>query len=111
MALAAYRSILRAARLAFKDDAPILASAQTQARAQFQEKASLDPAGPDAKAAIQHAQDVAKILRENVVQGRKADGQENTYKLRIHEFTERGDNESIHTAGCGPAARGACGCQ
>ncbi|PHH77052.1 hypothetical protein CDD82_3680 [Ophiocordyceps australis] len=106
MALAAYRSVLRAARLAFQGDAPLLTQAQNQARAQFQQGAQLDAASRDAETCIQHAHDVAKILRENVVQGRKADGQENTYKLRIHEFTERGDNDSIQSKECGRGAGG-----
>ena len=40
--------------------------------------------------AIEHAQGVAQILRENVVQGRNTGG--DTYKLNIHEHTQRSDN-------------------
>lgn len=42
------------------------------------------------KEALAHAQAVTKILRENVVQGKNV--REDTYKLNIHEHTERGDN-------------------
>lgn len=40
--------------------------------------------------ALNHAKAVTKILRENVVQGTQV--REDTYKLNIHEHTERGDN-------------------
>ncbi|KAM4061104.1 hypothetical protein HRG_010011 [Hirsutella rhossiliensis] len=110
MALVAYRNILRATRIAFRGDAPVLAAAQSQIRHEFRQKSSLDSASADAQAAIQHAQQVARILRENVVQGRKAEGRDDTYKLRIHEHTERGDNESILTAGS-DSAMGGCGCR
>ncbi|KJZ74323.1 hypothetical protein HIM_06329 [Hirsutella minnesotensis 3608] len=71
--------MLRAARIAFQGDAPILAAAQGQIRDQFRQKSSLDSDSADAQAAIQHAQDVAKFLRENVVQGQKTEDKENTY--------------------------------
>ncbi|PGH31876.1 mitochondrial zinc maintenance protein 1, mitochondrial [[Emmonsia] crescens] len=55
---------------------------------------------------IQHAVETAEILRTNIVQGVKiADngagkGEEvDRYKLRIHEHIERGDNDSVKTAG------------
>jgi len=40
------------------------------------------------------------VLRQNVVQGEQVEsaagpGDEQRYKLRIHEHTERGDNDSI----------------
>ncbi|KAI5463947.1 hypothetical protein BGZ63DRAFT_334461, partial [Mariannaea sp. PMI_226] len=106
-ALSAYRSLLRSARLAFQGDAPILAAAQVQIRNEFRQRASIEPS--DAPAAIQHAQEVAKVLRENVVQGKKTEEDQNTYKLRIHKDIERGDNESIKTAGNGSVQGGGCG--
>jgi complex III assembly factor LYRM7 len=65
--------------------------------------------------AISHAEEVAKILRENVVQGKRVDrdGEERYSEcffvhgygsesrglmrtgLRIHEHTERGDNDTV----------------
>ncbi|CAH0000563.1 unnamed protein product [Clonostachys rhizophaga] len=106
MALVAYRHLLRAARLAFEGDAPVLAAAQSQIRSEFINKSALDPS--ERPAAIQHAQDVARILRENVVQGRRETENDHNYKLRIHEFTEKGDNDSIKTAGAGVATGGGC---
>ncbi|KAM5369960.1 hypothetical protein ACJZ2D_008759 [Fusarium nematophilum] len=108
-ALNAYRHLLRAARIAFQGDAPILSAAQDQIRNEFRQKASLNPSDADASAAIQHAEEVAKVLRENVVQGKKTEDGNDTYKLRIHEHTERGDNESIKTAGQGTIGGGCCG--
>jgi complex III assembly factor LYRM7 len=52
-------------------DEPILNAARTQIRTGFRENASLDPKSPEINDHIKHAEDVATILRENVVQGRK----------------------------------------
>ena len=41
---------------------------------------------------MEHAQGVTKILREHVVQGRHEG--EGKYKLKIHEHTQRLDNDS-----------------
>ncbi|KAI6775053.1 hypothetical protein HG530_001811 [Fusarium avenaceum] len=106
-ALNAYRHLMRAARIAFQGDAPILSAAQLQIRNEFRQKASIDAS--TAPAAIKHAEDVAKVLRQNVIQGQKLEDDDNTYKLRIHEDIERGDNESIKTAGKGMAQGGCCG--
>lgn len=101
MALAAYRNLLRATRIAFRGsrvlplksycfpdllirhaptgDAPVMAAAHEQIRHKFRQDASLDSSSADAQGAIQHAQQVAKFLRENIVQGRKAEGRDDTY--------------------------------
>lgn len=63
-------------------DAPVLAAAQQQIRDGFKQKASLTPSDPDAASAIQHAQEVAKFLRSNVVQGVRLDGHDNKYRKR-----------------------------
>ncbi|UNI22136.1 Mitochondrial zinc maintenance protein 1, mitochondrial [Purpureocillium takamizusanense] len=111
MALVAYRNLMRAARIAFQGDAPVLAAAQDQIRHEFRQRSALDASAPDAQAALQHAGEVARFLRENVVQGRKAADEEGTYKLRIHEHTERGDNESIKMGSMGTLGGGGCGCK
>jgi hypothetical protein len=51
------------------DDTRLLHAAQTQAREAFRSNASLAPNDPASIAAVEHAENVAKILRENVVQG------------------------------------------
>ncbi|KAI0190406.1 hypothetical protein EV127DRAFT_90926 [Xylaria flabelliformis] len=97
-ALPAYRNLLRAARLAFQGDITMLNAARSSIREGFRANAALEPSSPEFPAAVKHAEEVATILRQNVVQGKK-DG--DRYKLRIHEETERGDNDTIKIAGNG----------
>ncbi|KAA8568156.1 hypothetical protein MFRU_034g00150 [Monilinia fructicola] len=94
MALAAYRHLLRATRIAFNEDVAVLTSAREKSRSFFLTNRSLNPGSPEAIAAITHAEDVAKFLLHNVVQGQKTEDEEK-YKLNIHEYTERGDNDTI----------------
>ncbi|KAF8473473.1 hypothetical protein BDZ91DRAFT_845903 [Kalaharituber pfeilii] len=124
-ALAAYRHLLRAIRIAFQGvysfsnsprtsppqrpqltsmrpsltgDTILLSTARAESRLQFANSRSLPPDSPETTHRIQHAQDVAKVLRENVIQGQKVQGSregEEMYKLRIHELIERGDNDTI----------------
>jgi complex III assembly factor LYRM7 len=71
MALAAYRHLLRATRIAFQGDYPLLHAARTQARAGFDSLSSLDPSSEEASKGIAHAEGVAEVLRHNVVQGER----------------------------------------
>jgi complex III assembly factor LYRM7 len=48
---------------------PLLIAARQQARGEFMRNASLSPEDPGLEKAISHAEEVAKILRENIVQG------------------------------------------
>ncbi|MCJ1242508.1 Mitochondrial zinc maintenance protein 1, mitochondrial [Varicellaria rhodocarpa] len=100
MALRAYRHILRATRIAFKGDQRLLPSARAQARSSFAENRSLLPSSQEAIDQIAHAEEVAKILRQNVVQGQQVESEQKAdkYRLRIHEEIERGDNETIKMA-------------
>ncbi|KAK1765098.1 zinc maintenance protein [Phialemonium atrogriseum] len=95
-ALTAYRHLLRAARLAFHGDSPVLNAAQQQIREGFRQRASLSPSDPAVEPAIQHAEEVAQFLTANVVQGKK---EGDVYRLRIHEETEKGDNDTIKIGG------------
>ncbi|KAH8704490.1 mitochondrial zinc maintenance protein 1, mitochondrial [Phaeosphaeriaceae sp. PMI808] len=97
LALIAYRNVLRSARIAFKGDTPVLVAARAEARRNFDQNRSLVVGTEAHNAQMTHAGEVAKFLRENVVQGRAA--AEGNYKLRIHEHTERGDNEDIKKGG------------
>ncbi|SPQ19169.1 de22e387-cfa8-44e9-a029-3350d88cb560 [Thermothielavioides terrestris] len=94
-ALQAYRNLLRATRIAFDGDTRVLNAARQQIRQGFRDKASLPASDPSIQPAIQHAEEVARFLKTNLVQG-KLEGDK--YKLRIHEYTERGDNNSIKLA-------------
>lgn len=55
-------------------------SARHQARTSFALNSSLLPLSPEAVAQIAHAEDVATILRQNVVQGQKMDGTGEKYR-------------------------------
>ncbi|CAN8099961.1 unnamed protein product [Discula destructiva] len=101
MALPAYRSLLRATRIAFQGDERVLTAARAEIRANFRAKAALPPSDPAVPPAIEHAEAVAAFLRANVVQGRREGQEEELYKLNIHEHTHRGNNDSIKSAGGG----------
>jgi len=98
MALAAYRHVLRSTRIAFKEDSRLLHAARLQARIGFDKGRQLGSDSEDAVKSVAHAEEVAKLLRHNIVQGETKEG-EDVIKLRIHDDIERGDNESILTAG------------
>lgn len=116
--LAAYRHLLRATRLAFQgifiplllpfppakpdaprnlDDATTLLASRKHARDSFNTNRKLDTGSVEAGQALEHVQGVTQILRENVVQGRQVGEQGERYKLRMHEHTQRLDNETAGT--------------
>jgi len=110
MALAAYRGILRSARIAFQGDIRLLPAARGHARKEFEAKRLLAPDSAEARSSIAHAEEVARVLRHNVVQGiRNEEEATGSYTLRIHEDIERGDNESIKAGrGMEGMAKGQC---
>jgi len=105
MALATYRALIRAARIAFEGDKATLTAALRETRTGF-ESHRTTPA-EEAQNLIQNAQEIAHVLRANVVQGRRIAGEEDRFQLRIHEYIERGDNESIKQARGKPMLGGA----
>ena len=134
-ALSAYRTLLRAARVAFQGtlfpsssyllqnlsltdlssagDARLLSASFTQARQSFEAQRSSPP--DKIREGVQHAFEVARVLREQVVQGAKVEGQnaigtEERYQLRIHDETERGTNESVKTGSLDVGAMKGGGC-
>ncbi|EGD89189.1 mitochondrial zinc maintenance protein 1, mitochondrial [Trichophyton rubrum D6] len=112
-ALSAYRQLLRATRIAFNGDYPVLHAARAEARKQFEQNRQL---GVDTPLKIQHALETAHILKTNIVQGTKIETKDeggekvDRYSLRIHEYTERGDNDTIKAAGEKPVkvGKGCC---
>ena len=96
MALAAYRQLLRSTHIAFQGEyAPIhslalltsppgdlrvLSAARYTARSNFNTNRSLPPGSPEAEAARAHAEEVAVILRKNIVQGEQVEGSEDKYR-------------------------------
>ncbi|KAI8937369.1 Mitochondrial zinc maintenance protein 1, mitochondrial [Plenodomus lindquistii] len=93
MALVAYRNLLRSTRIAFQGDMTVLSAARAEVRKNFESNRSLSAGSDEYTKQIAHAEEVAKFLRENVVQGQATDTDQ--YQLRIHEHTERGNNEDI----------------
>ena len=75
-------------------DLELLTAARIQARTGFNGMRALVANSDEAQKGIKHAQDVAAILRENIVQGRQA-GEDGSYRIKIHEHTERGDNDTV----------------
>ena len=79
MALAAYRALLRSAKLAFAGDARTLGAALEESRRGFETNRGA-PAG-DAAGLVRDAHEIAQVLRRNVVQGRLAGEDQLTYRL------------------------------
>ncbi len=91
----------------------MLDAARSAIRSGFRTNAALEPTSPEFPTAVKHAEEVATILRQNVVQGRRDGDVYSLYRLqrlliprtdrrpelRIHEETERGDNDTVKSAG------------
>jgi complex III assembly factor LYRM7 len=94
MALVAYRNLLRSARIAFQGTHPtplvrdlkthnlagdmnVLFAARAEARKNFESNRNLAAGSDELSKQITHAEEVAKFLRENVVQGQAADNEGN----------------------------------
>jgi complex III assembly factor LYRM7 len=95
MALAAYRHLLRATRIAFHEDTAMLLASRAQARSGFDKSRSYAPDSKEATTAVAHAEGVAEVLMKNIVQGKVVEGESDKLRLRIHEHTERGDNDTV----------------
>jgi complex III assembly factor LYRM7 len=65
-------------------DLPLLHASRQEARNAFLKNASLTPADPSLAPAIAHAEEVAKILRENIVQGKNLG--DDKYSKPHHSF-------------------------
>lgn len=91
----------------------MLLAARTEARSKFEQSRTISSASEDAVKAIEHAEGVAQILRQNIVQGAQEEGPDRfstlhptrhtprshadaLAELNIHDEIERGDNESIN---------------
>jgi len=87
-------------------DIPTLTSARYEIRKNFDQNRGLSSGNEDVGKKIAFAEEVAMFMRQNLVQGEQVDAVEERYKLRIHEHTERGDNEDIKKAGKGNSLAG-----
>ncbi|WVO15781.1 hypothetical protein L204_103443 [Cryptococcus depauperatus] len=114
-ARSAYREVLRSARITFQGDPARHHALLTALRATFSSPTLTPPLPPASEisapslSALPNAEEnigadeivkritewkeVAKFLRNNVVQGVKTEN--GSYKLRVHQHTELGDNASI----------------
>lgn len=88
-------------------DFPVLLAARKEIRNNFEASRELTVGEQESK--IQHANEVAKVLRMNVVQGKLDQEKTDTYDLRIHKDIELGDNESIKQKKQAQAASGTSG--
>ncbi|KAK6200515.1 mitochondrial zinc maintenance protein 1, mitochondrial [Scheffersomyces amazonensis] len=95
-AKSAYRNALRATRIAFRQDIPILQGARLQIKQGFEKHRNLDSLDK-IEEEITKLNEVSQFLIKNIVQGEKqSDGK---YFLNFHEKTELGDNETIKQGG------------
>ncbi|KAG9121927.1 hypothetical protein FRC07_001897 [Ceratobasidium sp. 392] len=102
-ARSAYRALFRASGATFAGDDRVLYAFREKVRNEtVAGRQELDPAEYEAR--VQHAFEVATVLRKNIVQGAREDG--DTYRLRITSDTELGSNEGVKTPYSRPA-RGA----
>lgn len=62
-------------------------AARRTARDRFESKKSLSLDSKEASEGIQHAEEVSKFLRENVVQGQAIEGKENSYSELLFRYT------------------------
>jgi complex III assembly factor LYRM7 len=93
-------------------DTHLLYAARSQARNGFDKHRSLEASSKEATDGITHAEGVAEVLKHNIVQGKQVDGTDKLStrhkmvatcgrwlirrpELRIHEHTERGDNDTV----------------
>ena len=80
--LSAYRNALRATKVAFRQDLPILQAARVQLKQGIRDNSNLQ-AQPEIEEAVQKLNEVAKFLIQNIVQGEKQ--QDGKYFLNFHE--------------------------
>ncbi|KAF8527064.1 RF-1 domain-containing protein [Gautieria morchelliformis] len=91
-ARAVYRSLFRAASFTFSGDDRVLNAFLDKTRTAYREGRSLTDA-KQYEDNVRLAQEVAVVLRANVVQARKS--AEGVWKLNIHADSELGDNNTI----------------
>jgi len=94
-ARSAYRQLLRTSASTFYGDEPILRAFRSKMRADvLAAQSETDPTAYEQHATL--AREVATVLRRNIVQARRIDGNgEERWRLRITKDTELGSNDSI----------------
>lgn len=106
VSLSLYRTLLRSVHVAFKDDSPAIKEAYAEIKKQFYSHKDVGPSDPVYEEKIQWGQDVARILKSNVVQGRQrkqiehtqsghtdnGHGKEIVYRFKMEPRHEMADN-------------------
>ncbi|KAH8549838.1 hypothetical protein BGW37DRAFT_468913 [Umbelopsis sp. PMI_123] len=99
VALGAYRNLLKAQKQTFGADLATFNAARAKAYEEFNNSRNeTDAAVIEEKIAL--ANQVASILRSNIVQGVRKEEEKDTdiYQLKFHPGIELGDNDSIRKA-------------
>lgn len=94
-AIQAYRSALRATRVAFNGDAFMISSSRQKIREGFEANKGLS-LKEEIDKAVEDLNSIAEFLIKNVVQAEKQPNER--YLLKIHDKTELGRNETIKQA-------------
>lgn len=113
-ALAAYRSALRATKVAFNNDSFTLANARLKIRNDMKSEKSLIYPDFDINQRIELLEQISTFLKRNIVQGIKdKESSTDKYMLNIHDETELGDNDDLKkkksTMSVGTTTGGCCG--
>ncbi|KAI8388836.1 uncharacterized protein BYT42DRAFT_561402 [Radiomyces spectabilis] len=95
--IAAYRNLLKTQKEVFGADAKAIIAARKETHARFMQ--FKDETNTDIlEEKLTLADQVATLLRRNVVQAVPKEGEDSLYHLRITKDTELGDNDSIKKA-------------
>lgn len=92
-ALSAYRSALRATKVAFNNDIQTLTAARIRMKEEMKSEKSLSNPEFNNIQRVELLEQISEFLKRNIVQGVKND--ESKYTLNIHKDTELGDNDDI----------------
>lgn len=92
LSLQAYRTALRATRIAFNGDAQMLRASRAQFKQSFLANQHLEDR-EELKKALTHLNEVSQFLVKNIVQGEMQENKR--YNLKFHKQTELGSNETI----------------
>ncbi|KAI8362024.1 hypothetical protein B0O80DRAFT_493058 [Mortierella sp. GBAus27b] len=115
--LTAYRNLLKVQRLTFKGDHITLTAARHKTYTEFNSKRN-ETDEVKIKEQLELANQVASLLRHNLVQGVRVEGDDNLYALKLTPEHELGDNETLRQASkmrrlknqeAGKATGGGCG--
>ncbi|ODQ64926.1 hypothetical protein NADFUDRAFT_51524 [Nadsonia fulvescens var. elongata DSM 6958] len=103
---AGLRAFIKATKLAFPGDAFLQGEARNNLRAGFIEHKHYSPTSTEALACVKHLEDLSTVLTTQVIQGQRQAENQDKFYLNIHDKIERGDNDSIKTAGKNTLAMG-----